>query len=192
MSALEKITWGWHTQSSFSLAGNTGMEKSGTNYIFLGKTWCGWQKRGYMLYTQTPSEGKDGKNPQCGRGEVGGVWNWVCPSLKYGWYRERVSAHQLPCTVRMSFSWHLPLLLIFCLFLTTPCNMWELSSPTRDWTCDRCLGSLSLNHWTTREVPPLASLNILLIWKHVAISIQLMLVSPQITHTRKSSFSPWL
>ena len=31
-------------------------------------------------------------------------------------------------------------------------SMWELSSPTRDWTC---IGRWSLNHWTARDVPSL-------------------------------------
>ena len=30
---------------------------------------------------------------------------------------------------------------------------WDLSSPTRDWTHEFCIGKQSLNHWTTREVP---------------------------------------
>ena len=30
-------------------------------------------------------------------------------------------------------------------------GMWDLSSQTRDWTCNPCIGR-SLNHWTTREV----------------------------------------
>ena len=39
------------------------------------------------------------------------------------------------------------------LFLATPGGMWDLSSPARDWTHAPCIGALSLNHWTTREVP---------------------------------------
>ena len=43
------------------------------------------------------------------------------------------------------------------------CGMWTLScgthvrtsSPTRDWTQAHCIGSSSLTHWTTREVPKL-------------------------------------
>ena len=31
--------------------------------------------------------------------------------------------------------------------------MWDLSSPTRDWTCVPCFGRLSLNHWATKEAP---------------------------------------
>ena len=30
--------------------------------------------------------------------------------------------------------------------------MWDLSSPSRDWTCFPCTGRQILNHWTTREV----------------------------------------
>ena len=32
-------------------------------------------------------------------------------------------------------------------------GMWDLSSPTRDWTYAPCIERGSLNHWTTREVP---------------------------------------
>ena len=31
-------------------------------------------------------------------------------------------------------------------------SMWDLSSPTRDWTCVPCIGRQILNHGTTREV----------------------------------------
>ena len=30
-----------------------------------------------------------------------------------------------------------------------PCNMWDLSSQTRDWTCVPCISRQILNHWTT-------------------------------------------
>ena len=33
--------------------------------------------------------------------------------------------------------------------------MWDLSSPTRDWTCVPCIARWILNHWATREVPGL-------------------------------------
>ena len=36
--------------------------------------------------------------------------------------------------------------------------MWDLSSPTRDWTFILCIGRWILNQWTTREVPKLYSL----------------------------------
>ena len=32
-------------------------------------------------------------------------------------------------------------------------GMWDLSSPTWDWTCTPCTGRWSFNHWTAREVP---------------------------------------
>ena len=34
-----------------------------------------------------------------------------------------------------------------------PWGMWDLSSPTRNWTCIPFIGRWSLSHWTTREVP---------------------------------------
>ena len=39
--------------------------------------------------------------------------------------------------------------LVFC-----PQEMWDLSSLTRDQTLTLCIGRQSLNHRTTREVPP--------------------------------------
>ena len=39
---------------------------------------------------------------------------------------------------------------LFLLFLlAVSCSMWDLSSPTRNWTYATCIGGL--NHWTTRE-----------------------------------------
>ena len=35
-----------------------------------------------------------------------------------------------------------------------PQDMWDLSSSTRDQTCTPCFGRQSLNHYTSREVPP--------------------------------------
>ena len=35
-----------------------------------------------------------------------------------------------------------------------PQDMWDLSSSTRDQTCTPCFGRQSLNHCTSREVPP--------------------------------------
>ena len=32
---------------------------------------------------------------------------------------------------------------------------WDLSSPTRDWTCTPCIGRWSFNHWTARDVSQL-------------------------------------
>jgi len=34
-----------------------------------------------------------------------------------------------------------------------PCGLWDLGSPTRDWTNVLCIAKWILNHWTTREVP---------------------------------------
>ena len=35
--------------------------------------------------------------------------------------------------------------------------MWDLGSPTRDWTCVSCIRRQILNHWTTREFLPLTN-----------------------------------
>ena len=34
-----------------------------------------------------------------------------------------------------------------------PWGMWDLCSPTRDWTHTPCIERWSLNHWTSRKVP---------------------------------------
>ena len=45
-------------------------------------------------------------------------------------------------------------LLQYCLcFVFWPQDMWDFSSPTRDWTCIPCIGRWSLNHWSTKEIP---------------------------------------
>ena len=41
----------------------------------------------------------------------------------------------------------------FCSVLATLQGMWDLSSPTRDWTCTPAVEGWSLTHWTTNEVP---------------------------------------
>ena len=37
-------------------------------------------------------------------------------------------------------------------FIFLAWGMWDLSSPTRDWTLTPCIGKWSLTHWTAREV----------------------------------------
>ena len=67
-----------------------------------------------------------------GTGVCGGDPGGVCRQLKIYWLR--LSLHHL-----FSFLW--------------PC-VWDLSFPTRDQTYVSCTGRQTLNHWTTREVPP--------------------------------------
>ena len=43
--------------------------------------------------------------------------------------------------------------------MAVPRSMWDLSSLTRDRTCTTCVGTWSLNHRTTKEVPHLLKLN---------------------------------
>ena len=45
------------------------------------------------------------------------------------------------------------ILLLFYALVLWPRGMWDLSSLTRDRTRTPCIGRLSLNHWTAREVP---------------------------------------
>ena len=40
----------------------------------------------------------------------------------------------------------------FCFIYFWPWDMWDLSSPTRDWTRTPCIGRWSPSHWTTREI----------------------------------------
>ena len=40
-------------------------------------------------------------------------------------------------------------------------GIWDLSSWIRDQTYTLCIRRCSLNHWTTREIPPLESLHLL-------------------------------
>ena len=44
-------------------------------------------------------------------------------------------------------------LLLFNVLAFWPQGMWDLSSPTRDWTCSPCFGRGNCNHWTAKEVP---------------------------------------
>ena len=43
---------------------------------------------------------------------------------------------------------------LFFYFIFWPCSMWDLSSPTRNWTCAPTLVVQGHNPWTTREVLP--------------------------------------
>ena len=37
--------------------------------------------------------------------------------------------------------------------LLAPCGLQDLSSPTRDWSCNFAVGAWSSNHWVTKEFP---------------------------------------
>ena len=54
------------------------------------------------------------------------------------------------------------ILLLFYVLVFWPRGMWDLTSPTRDRTLTPCIGRLSLNHWTAREVPEAPLLKVLL------------------------------
>ena len=42
---------------------------------------------------------------------------------------------------------------MFCFVLFWPQGMWDLSSPTRNWTCTPCIWRWSLNHWASSGIP---------------------------------------
>ena len=44
------------------------------------------------------------------------------------------------------------LLLFYVFFFFWPWGMWDLGSPTRDWTLSPCIGRWSFTHWITSEV----------------------------------------
>ena len=56
-------------------------------------------------------------------------------------------------TIFKVFIEFITILLLFYVFFFWSQGTWDLSSPTKDWTCTPCIGKWSLNHWTTREVP---------------------------------------
>ena len=58
---------------------------------------------------------------------------------------------QIIFKVFIEFATTLPVFLGFFFFFV----MCDLSSTTRDWTCTPCFGRGSIDHWITREVPPL-------------------------------------
>ena len=45
------------------------------------------------------------------------------------------------------------ILLLFDILVFWPLGIWDLSSPTRDWTHSPYIRRQSLSHWTAREVP---------------------------------------
>ena len=51
------------------------------------------------------------------------------------------------------------ILLLFYVWVFWLRGMWDPSSPTRDQTRTPCIGRLSLNYWTTREVHYIFLLN---------------------------------
>ena len=46
---------------------------------------------------------------------------------------------------------------LFFRFLVVPCGMWDLSSLSRDWTHNPCIGRQSLKHWTAGGLKELDS-----------------------------------
>ena len=59
------------------------------------------------------------------------------------------------CSILKVFIKFVMALLLFYALVFWPQGMWDLSCPINDQTCTTCIRRRSLNHWTTREVPPL-------------------------------------
>ena len=58
------------------------------------------------------------------------------------------------CHISLFFKVFFTLSYLFLFFfLTTPCSMWDLSSPQEMKPLLPAVEAGSLNHWTTREVP---------------------------------------
>ena len=56
-------------------------------------------------------------------------------------------------TIVKVFIEYVAILLLFYVFGFWLQGIWDLSFLPRDQTCTFCIGSWSLNHWTSREVP---------------------------------------
>ena len=75
------------------------------------------------------------------------AWHMACTQ----WSNEWMSMHWLVGHISAYTVWFF---VFFSIFLATPRRMRDLSSPTRDQTHGPCSGStVSVNRWTTREVP---------------------------------------
>ena len=58
----------------------------------------------------------------------------------------------LTWTIFKVFTEFVTRLLLFYVLVFWPGGMWDLSFPSRDRTCNLCIGRPSLKHWTTREI----------------------------------------
>ena len=67
-----------------------------------------------------------------------GWWKWGHQSSSL------VAGSEQTTSLPASFIYSFVHLFIFYLFLAMPCGMWDLSSPTRDWTHALCSGSTDL------------------------------------------------
>ena len=65
-----------------------------------------------------------------------------------------------------------------------PWGVWDLSSPTRDWSHVPCIERQLLNHWTTREVPRVSLFLNFLLFKmhHTPTPFLKRLTTPVSTH----------
>ena len=80
--------------------------------------------------------------------------------------------------------------LVFC-----PRGMWDLNSPTRNWTHMSCIGRHNLNHWTAREVPsrrgPRSRCFYLCVQVCFWVFLKPSVMMPQQSVVSASSYPPW-
>ena len=79
--------------------------------------------------------------------------SWICISciarlILYHWVTREAQAFFFLFLISKHFC-------LFLIFLATLYSTWNLSSPTRGWTHNPCIGSAESYHWTTGEVPHL-------------------------------------
>ena len=74
--------------------------------------------------------------------------------FKFDWTRAMlILFFFLMWTILKVFVEFVTILLLFYILVFWLQGTWDLSFPTRDWTCTPCTGRQSLNHWSAREVP---------------------------------------
>ena len=83
---------------------------------------------------------------------VSAIFSWLVCILKF-FTIYFFKIFFLMWTIFKVFIEFVTILLLFYVLLFWLRGMWDLSSPTRDQTRNRCIERRSLNHWTAREVP---------------------------------------
>ena len=94
--------------------------------------------------------------------EISSLTSCICLGCYRAWQRSQVP---FPLAFPFGLFWTCPsepsssfwfLFISLFWFLATLQGIWDHSSPTRDWTCPppapTCSESMSVNHWTTREI----------------------------------------
>ena len=92
---------------------------------------------------------RSARKPAAQNQDRGGLWEGA-------WWREGLLRWgSVLCLLKDLFPFrnYFIILIVYFYFLAVPRGMWDLSSPTRDWTCTPSRAEWTLNQWTAREVP---------------------------------------